>query len=327
MFKSLREPNDRPQTPTSSDVRGNSFHLEFPEEKEQREFEILWDISVPKANSEGSKIEKDLCCLYWNLGIECVTKKNRKCQRLHVCSREECRHLPTSSHRAIQHPPEFLCEGHRDRLRGMNKIHPVPLSFHNNSSVEDTKEACRVYGIKPPSLNADLFKTLLKTTDINEELQQSLVRGWREGLDLGADLPNKDQIVEEIALASSQRITLNNSLQSEVEKRRLKGPLKHPIRDGRWFVNAWVSPYFAIPKKVPLGEAKKWRLIHHLSFHPSGLKELSLNGSIDLSRYPTYFPTHLSGAHLIFCQSPPGSALIGRDIRDYYRNFLLNPYS
>ena len=113
--------------------------------------------------------------------------------------------------------------------------------------MEDTKEVCRVYGIKPPSLNADLFERLLTTTDINEELQQSLVRGWREGLDLGAELPNEDQIVEEIALTSSQRRTLNNSRQDEVDKRRLKGPLQQPIRDERWFVNSWVFPYFAIP--------------------------------------------------------------------------------
>ena len=139
----------------------------------------------------------------------------------------------------------------------MNKTHPAPLSFHNNASEEDTKEACRLYGIKPPSLNADLFEELLKTTDINEELQQSLVRGWRENLDLGADLPNKDQIVEEIRSTSAQRRTLIDSLQAEVRKKRLKGPLRQPIRDGRWFVNAWVSPYFAIPKKVPPGAAKK----------------------------------------------------------------------
>ena len=62
--KNTGESNDRPQTPTSSDVRGNSFRLEFLEEKEQREFMILWDIKVPRATSEGPKIEKDLCCLY-----------------------------------------------------------------------------------------------------------------------------------------------------------------------------------------------------------------------------------------------------------------------
>ena len=46
-----------------------------------------------------------------------------------------------------------------------------------------------------------------------------------------------------------------------------------------------------------------------------------------MEKYPTVFPTHLTAAHLIFCQSPKDSVLIGRDIRDYYRNFILNPYS
>ena len=316
-----------PQTPAFTNVRGNSFDLEFPDDKEHKEYEILWGINVPEDAIGGPTVDRDSCCLYWNLGLDCCTNNNRKCERLHVCSREECRHSPTSSHRAIQHPPESLCKGHRDQLQGMNKLHPTPLSFHDSSSVEDTNEACRVYGVKPPSLNANLLETLLKDTEMTVELQQSLVRGWREGLDLGAELPNEDQIVEEIALTSTQRLTLKKSLQAEVDKKRLIGPLQQPIRDGRWFSNAWVSPYFAIPKKVPPGEMKKWRLIHHLSFHPSGLKEHSLNGSIDLERYPTCFPTHLSGAHLIFCQSPPGSALVGRDIRDYYRNFLLSPYS
>ena len=114
----------------------------------------------------------------------------------------------------------------------MNKTHPAPLSFHNNASEEDTREACRLYGIKPPSLNADLFEELLRTTDINEELQQSLVRDRREGLDLGADLPNEDQIVEEIELTNAQQRTLSDSLQAEVKKKRLKGPLRQPTTGG-----------------------------------------------------------------------------------------------
>ena len=117
-------------------------------------------------------------------------------------------------------------------------------------------------------LEDELIGQKPKCKAINDELQQSLVRGWREGLDLGAELSNEDQFTEEIALTSAQRRTLANILQAELDKRRLKGPLLGPIRDGRWLVNAWVSPYFAIPKKVPPGEKKKWRLIHHLSFYP-----------------------------------------------------------
>ena len=38
--KSLKKPNVKPQTPASSMVRGNSFHIKFPEEKDQRELKI-----------------------------------------------------------------------------------------------------------------------------------------------------------------------------------------------------------------------------------------------------------------------------------------------
>ena len=64
-----------------------------------------------------------------------------------------------------------------------------------------------------------------------------------------------------------------------------------------------------------------------MSYHISGDRSRSLNGNIPISRYPTTFPNHLTGAHLIFCKNPPGSALFTRDIRDYYRNFILSPFT
>ena len=236
------------------------------------------------------------------MGLDCseFLRKNTLCKRRHVCSNDGCRRVPDSSHRAIQHPPKSLCEGHKERMEGMNHLYPEPLLFHPNSSPEDTKEACREYGIRMPSLNADLLEELLSKTTINKKLQQSLVRGWREGLDLGAELPLKDHLVDEPKLTGDQLKVLKEGLRKEADMKRLKGPLAEPVRDGRWFVKAWVSPYFVIPKKQIPGEPLKWRLIHHLSFHSSGLRELSLNGSINMSRFPTCFPTHLTGAHLIF---------------------------
>ena len=35
----------------------------------------------------------------------------------------------------------------------------------------------------------------------------------------------------------------------------------------------------------------------------------------------------MSAAHLIFCKNPLGSFLLGRDVRDYYRNFILSPHT
>ena len=59
----------------------------------------------------------------------------------------------------------------------MNVLCPDLPKFPDNSSVEDIYEACQLYSVKPPSLNADLFETLLKKTDLAADLQASLVRG------------------------------------------------------------------------------------------------------------------------------------------------------
>ena len=59
----------------------------------------------------------------------------------------------------------------------MNKLHPAPIPINLDSSQADTAEACARYNIKPPHLNADLFEKLLQKTDINENLQESLVKG------------------------------------------------------------------------------------------------------------------------------------------------------
>ena len=203
-------------------------------------------------------------------------------------------------HRAIQHPLETECEGESDRLRGMNILHPTPLDFDDRSSLEDTREACKRYGVQPARLNAKLLGVLLRETEINPDLQASLVRGWEEGLDLGSNLPEKDHLVDCPKMTEEQLEVLKKTVQKEVDVKRLCGPFETPVRDGRWFKNAWVSPYFVIPKKTAVGEAARWRLIHHLSYHESGQRRLSLNGRIDLERFPTAFPTHMTGAHLIF---------------------------
>ena len=83
-----------------------------------------------------------------------------------------------------------------------------------------------------------MFETLLRKTTINKKLQGSLVRGWREGLDLGAELPPGDHLVKEPNLNADQLKVLKDSLKKEVDKKRLKGPLAEPVRDGRRFLKA-----------------------------------------------------------------------------------------
>ena len=115
-------------------------------------------------------------------------------------------------------------------------------------------------------------------------------------------------------MAKEQTTALRSSIEKEVMLGRLSDPWAKPLRDGRWFKDAWVSPYFVIPKKTPPGAPARWRFIHHLSFHTSGIWELSLNGRIDMTEFPVSFPTQMTGAHLLFCKSAKGSAVLSRDI-------------
>ena len=131
-------------------------------------------------------------------------------------------------------------------------------------------------------------------------LRDSLVCGWREVLDLGTDLPEVDHLVDSPSVTEAYLEVLRSTLRLETNLRRLCCPLPTPIRDGRWFTNTWVSPYFEIPDRTPPDHPQRWRLIHHLSYHVSGKRSSSVNGHVDLEEFPTVFPTHLTAAHLIF---------------------------
>ena len=224
---------------------------------------------MSKKTSQGVLPRKQ-CCLYWNHGLDCTKLRKgsgRRCGYLHICSHGNCRTNDDVDHRAIQHPPSSRCHGQERRLLGMNKVYPQPLAFDPRSSVNDTNEACKKYKIRESALNTPLFEVLLRKTDINPALQISLVRGWKEGFNLGSKLPDTDHLVERPNMAKEQTNVLRSSIEKEVKLGRLSGPWAKPLQDGRWFKNAWVSPYLVIPKKTPPGASARWRLIHHLSFH------------------------------------------------------------
>ena len=127
-----------------------------------------------------------------------------------------------------------------------------------------------------------------------------MVRGWREGFNLGSEIPNIDHMVKESHRTETEKEIIGKSLAKEKDLGRIHGPIDFPYRDGKWFKHHWVSPYFVIPKKTPIGCPQKYRLIHHLSYHNSHERDLSFNGYIDIDEYPTYFPTYPTGAHLVF---------------------------
>ena len=121
------------------------------------------------------------CCVLYNWGLPCMNELHGRCNLWHVCYHEHCRTIFNDDHRLIQHAPTSICRGHSRRLQGMNILHPKPLSFPEQSSEQDTQEACQTYNVKPPSLNADLFEELLRKTSVPAVLTASLVRAWREG--------------------------------------------------------------------------------------------------------------------------------------------------
>ena len=206
-----------------------------------RNFEVLWDLPYRKENSNAKKLGRESCCSYWNLGLDCgpfLRFSGKACVKHHICSHDDCRELTDTTHRALQHRPIALCLGHSGKGIGMNKMHPTPLRFHKDSSAEDTLLACKRYNVKPPTLNWQLLQVLLEATEMPIDLRTSLVRGWREGLDLGSTIPDVDHLVDSPTMEEEQLKVLRYSLKEETERRRLCGPLSTPIRDGRWFTNA-----------------------------------------------------------------------------------------
>ena len=111
-------------------------------------------------------------------------------------------------------------------------LYPTPLHFPENSSEEDTLEACQRFKVKPTDLNANLFERLLRKTDINTDLQESLVRGWREGFSLGSELPKMDHFSKSFTKLPEQRTALKEAMLKE-KLGRLHGPVDSPYYDDR----------------------------------------------------------------------------------------------
>ena len=94
---------------------------------------------------------------------------------------------------------------------------------------------------------------------------------------------------------------------------------------GELFPKFFVSPTYTIPKKRKIGQPQKWRLIHNLSGHNRG-KALSINAGISNFEFPVTYPSVNTACHRIFCEAQRGCVLWGRDLKEYYRHLLINPY-
>ena len=84
----------------------------------------------------------------------------------------------------------------------------------------DTHAACKKYDIKPPSLNANRLEALLSETEINDKLQASILRGWREGLYLGSKLQNENHFLVAPRIDETQEEVLRVGLEAETKMKR-----------------------------------------------------------------------------------------------------------
>ena len=168
-------------------------------------------------------------CLVWNWGLPCT----KICNYWHICSHPTCLTVFDDTHKEIQHAAPSLFLGHSSRLKGMMVLHPKPLRFPESASIADTVEACQRYNVKLPSLNASVFEKLLSKTMIDNEVQASLVKGWRVGFDLGCAIPAENHFVKESIIADDQSEALARALIKERDLDRLHGPIDEPYYDGR----------------------------------------------------------------------------------------------
>ena len=129
--------------------------------------------------------------------------------------------------------PTTTCLGHVTKLEGINAAFPEAIPLDARSSKSDTLEACRRYKVKPPSLNADLCRSLLAKTDISEPLQNSVVQGWEAGFDLGSELEDTNHFAPSWTFAQEQVEVLRAGLLAEVKLGRMVDPLNTAIKDER----------------------------------------------------------------------------------------------
>lgn len=106
---------------------------------------------------------------------------------------------------------------------------------------------------------------------------------------------------------------LADHFDEEFQQGRMVGPFD--VLDHNLFHFYRVSPAFLIPKTDD-----KWRCIHHMSY-PAGA---SVNDGVDASDFPVDFVT-LKEMQKTLAEVPVGVLMSKRDIKDAYKQVLVNP--
>ena len=172
-------------------------------------------------------------------------------------------------------------------------------------------------------LNEKYWERVLQEEGFPPKFQEWLVRTIIEGVDLGYRGEKEDHVLGRRKRSAQEKALLSAQYKREVALRRVVCTGK--VRPwGRLFKKFFVSATYTIPKKRIIGQPQKWRLIHNLSSHTQG-RDRSINSGILKESYPVTYPSIRTAAPLLFCSAQRGCVVWGRDLKEYYRNLMINP--
>ena len=160
-------------------------------------------------------------------------------------------------------------------------------------------------------VNADILEELLTVSDYNERKKNKLIKGFRQGFDLGYRGPTKvNQTAPNLKLTVGDELVLWNKVMKEVKAKRYAGPF---LIDRPPFSHYIQSPIGLVPKDG----GKETRLIFHLSYPRNG--STSVNANTPKSKTKVKYPDFSEAVKL--CLKEGNSCSISRsDLQAAFRN-------
>ena len=150
-----------------------------------------------------------------------------------------------------------------------------------------------------------------------------MYRTITEGVDLGYRAAPRNHHPRTQVRSKEEVKLLSEQYKREVELGSIVCTGRFPPY-GELFPKIFISPTYTIPKKRKIGQPQKWRLIHDLSSHVLG-RDKSINAGINKLDFMVTYPSINTAAHKVFCESPRGCVIWGRDMKEYYRHLMVNP--
>ena len=183
--------------------------------------------------------------------------------------------------------------------------------------------ACRKWWVTKCPLEESYWERTLQEEGFPPRFTKWLLRTITEGVDLGFRGGKENHMLKRRQRTVQERDLLAAQYKREVSLHRVVCTGKHRPW-GPLFKQFFVSSTYTIPKKRLIGQPQKWRLIHNLSSHSQG-RDRSINAGILKESFHVTYPSIGTATHALFCSSPRGCAVWGRDLKEYYRHLMINP--